>query len=166
MSKETTKALSFNTAILENIQGQIEEKQIEGNLAWHVNRKAGLARKSLVIRYQITQLVAFLAEKQYKKYRKHYHAHRVELERIDSLPLFVTNDNGVEVNNYNNISKQYDDLLEDLKESAELIQQSGKGYKLRQFKTKSKAVRDEITAKLSAKSDTDVIAEDAEAKAA
>lgn len=160
--------VSFTQTVLTNLEQQITEKKITGTFYWHKNKVCGLQRRSLTIRYQITQIMDYLSGKAFKKYRKHYAEHRKALAKVDAMPYFVENKDGKTVNNYNAIGAEYNAILDALKESADIITESGKdkSLKLKQFKTATKAIKDAVEAKLNPKTDAEVIAEAEELKAA
>lgn len=167
MSKETT-VVSFTETLKAKIEAEIVSSKSAKTYRWHLNRRAGLSERSLIIRYQIVQILEALRGKAFKKYRKHYNDHKVALRAIDAMPYYVTNEKGKQVNNYNAISKAYEELMERLEESANIIAESGKGkdLKLRKFKTLTAAIKADVKAKLDGKSEEEVIVEHEEAKVA
>ncbi len=140
--------------IQSNIASEIFKEQATGTVHWHLLRRSGLARRALIARYQITQLVGELGGKENRKYRKHFNLHNKELRDCQDLPLFVDGKN-----QYNQIGKRLNELLEAIQLSSEKVAESSKDFKLKKFGSKSKAVFAEINQRLDALSEGDVVVE-------
>jgi len=154
------------SAVKESIAKQIADEQITGSFHWHMMRRAGLAKKCLIARYQITQLVELLGGKEYRKYRKHFNQHRAELRTIEAIEFFSAEGK----NQYNEQSAQLSELLVALQESAEKVAESTKDFTLKKFGSKSKAVVAEVDARIGKFASEDdaeaIITEHEEAKVA
>lgn len=126
---------------------QIDELKADSSYHWHMMRRAGLAKKYLVNRYNIRRLIEGLADKKFKKYRKKLSEALAENESI-------ANSEAETGKQYNERSAEYSDVTERIKEIAEMMDAKVKG-----FASASKKVRADVERRINGLTEVEAISE-------